>query len=121
MHPYADLTPSLERDIKAGFVRVKTKETEWPAKAEVRVARFFESKVKLYLTLPFFPASVITSREMDLLLEAGERSGVSVPESAVLLREGRLGVCFWPTATWSISGPSGGFPLKAGVFSLQRG
>ncbi len=89
---YADLTPSLERDIKAGFVRVKTKETEWPAKAEVRVARFFESKVKLYLTLPFFPASVITSREMDLLLEAGERSGVSVPESAVLLREGRLGV-----------------------------
>jgi hypothetical protein len=89
---YADVTPSLERDIKAGFVRVKTRDTEWPAKAEVRVAQFHESKVKLYLTLPYFPASITASREIQLILEAGEKSGVSVPESAVLLREGRLGV-----------------------------
>jgi len=117
---YADVTPSLERDIKAGFVRVKTKETEWPAKAEVRVSRFLESKVKLYLTLPFFPASAIASRELDLLLEAGERSGVSVPESAVLLREGRLGVLLVDGNVVSFKAVRG-VPVEGGQFFITEG
>ncbi|TDY65201.1 hypothetical protein C8D99_101352 [Aminivibrio pyruvatiphilus] len=117
---YADVTPSLERDIRAGFVRVKTKETEWAAKAEVRVARFLDSKVKLYLTLPFFPASATASREMGLLLEAGERSGVSVPESAVLFREGRLGVLLVDGNMVHFQAVRG-IPVEGGRFFITEG
>lgn len=117
---YADVTPSLERDIRAGFVRVKTKETEWPAKAEVRVARFLESKVKLYLTLPFFPASVTASREINLLLEAGDRSGVSIPESAVFFREGRLGVLLVDGNMVHFQAVRG-IPVEGGRFFITEG
>ncbi|MGI6782637.1 MAG: hypothetical protein ACOX5A_00305 [Aminivibrio sp.] len=89
---YADAAPSLARDIRKGFVRVKTRADEWPLRAEVRAARFRESKVKLYLTLPFFPSELISSRELSLILEAGEKTGVAVPESAVTIRGGKLGV-----------------------------
>lgn len=89
---YADATPSLTQDVRRGFVRVKTRPDEWPLRAEVRAARFRESKVKLYLTLPFFPSSVVSSRELPLILEAGEKTGVAVPESAVIIRDGKLGV-----------------------------
>ncbi len=89
---YADVTPALERDIRSGTVRVKAKDGEWPGKAEVRVASFHGSKVKLYLTLPFFPPEIVVSRGIRLLLEAGEQAGVSLPESAVVYREGKLGV-----------------------------
>lgn len=89
---YADAAPALVRDVKRGFVRVKTRGDEWPLRAEVRAARFRESKVKLYLTLPFFPSGMIVSRELDLILETGEKTGVAVPETAVIIRDGRLGV-----------------------------
>jgi hypothetical protein len=117
---YADVTPSLERDIRAGFVRVKTKETGWPEKAEVRVARFFDSKVKLYLTLPFFPASVAASREISLLLETRERSGVSVPESAVRFRKGQLGV-FLVDGNIVHFQPVRGIPVEGGRFFITEG
>ena len=89
---YADAAPPLVRDVKRGFVRVKTRRDEWPLWAEVRAARFRDSKVKLYLTLPFFPSEAVLSRELDLILETGEKTGVAVPESAVTIRDGRLGV-----------------------------
>ena len=40
---YTDITPSLERDITAGFVRVKTKRRGWASKAAVRASSFFET------------------------------------------------------------------------------
>lgn len=89
---YADATPSLQKDIQAGFVRVKTEAHGWPGRATVRASRFLGSKVKLYLTLPFFSVENTFSREILLLLEAGERFGASVPESSVFYREGKLGV-----------------------------
>ena len=89
---YADVAPSHERDIRNGFVRVKRNELGWSQKVDVRVFRFHGRTVKLYITLPFFPVEVARSRELDLLLESQEKMGLWVPESAVLHREGRLGV-----------------------------
>ena len=117
---YADVTPALEKDIRSGTVRVKTKDGEWPGKAEVRVASFHGSKVKLYLTLPFFPPDLAGSRGIRLLLEAGERAGVSLPESAVVYREGKLGV-------FSVEGNRvefreiTGTPVEGGRFFITEG
>lgn len=117
---YADVTPALERDIRSGTVRVKAKDGEWPGKAEVRVASFHGSKVKLYLTLPFFPPEIVVSRGIRLLLEAGEQAGVSLPESAVVYREGKLGV-------FSVEGNRvefreiTGMPVEGGRFFITGG
>ncbi len=89
---YADAAPSHERDIRRGFVRLKRKDLGWPQKVDVRVFRFHGRTVKLYVTLPFFPVEAALSRELDLLLESEEKTGLSVPETAVLHREGKQGV-----------------------------
>lgn len=117
---YADVTPSLERDIKAGFVRIKTEELGWARRAEVRVARFHDSKVKLYLTLPFFPPSFVVSREIFLFLETGERTGIIIPESAVVLREGRLGVLQVEGNIARFQGIKG-LPVEGGRFFVTEG
>lgn len=117
---YADLSPSLQEDIKGGFVRIKVKDTDWPSRAEVRVARFHESKVKLYLTLPFFPAAMTTSREISLIIESGERSGVSVPETAVLSRDGRIGVLLVEGNMVKFKSIKG-LPSDGGAFFIEEG
>ena len=89
---YADLTPALERDIRSGVVKIVTGASGRTSMAEVRVYNFEETKAKLYVTLPFFPLENVLSREIPLVLEAGERMGVTVPESAVVHRDGKLGV-----------------------------
>ncbi|NLB83395.1 MAG: hypothetical protein GX791_04030 [Synergistaceae bacterium] len=89
---YADVAPSHEQDIRRGFVRLKRKDLGWPQKVDVRVSRFHGRTVKLYVTLPFFPAEIIQSRELDLLLESEEKTGISVPETAVIHQEGKQGV-----------------------------
>ncbi len=117
---YTDITPSLERDITAGFVRVKTKRRGWASKAAVRASSFFSSKAKLYLTLPFFTVESALSRKIDLLLESGECLGVVLPESSVLYREGRLGVM-------QVEGNVVGFkeikglPVEGHRFFVQKG
>ncbi len=117
---YADLTPSLERDIRAGFVRVKTGERSWPVRASVRASRFLGAKVKLYLTLPFFPVETALSREIRLLLEAGERIGVAVPESSVFYREGKLGVLQVEGNMVKFKEIQG-LPVEGGRFFVQSG
>ncbi|MDI9370826.1 MAG: hypothetical protein GX181_10295 [Synergistaceae bacterium] len=117
---YTDLSPSLEKDIAAGFVRVKKDRHGWAAKANVRAVTYFGARAKLYLTLPFFPVESVLSRGIKLLLESGESQGVVLPESAVLYREGRLGVLL-------VEGNVAGFreiiglPVEGRRFFVQKG
>ncbi|HRV99036.1 MAG TPA: hypothetical protein P5201_10615, partial [Aminobacteriaceae bacterium] len=74
---YADVTPALQKDIQTGFVRVKTEAHGWPGRAAVRASRFLGTKMKLYLTLPFFSLENVKSREIALFLETGEHVGVA--------------------------------------------
>ncbi len=104
----------------AGVVRVKTEPHGWTARAGVRAYRFLGSKVKLYVTLPFFTVENALSRVIDLFLETGERRGVVVPESSVMHRSGKLGV-------WQVEGNNVGFkeiegrPVEGRLFFVTKG
>ncbi|MDD3915775.1 MAG: hypothetical protein PHX00_01385 [Synergistaceae bacterium] len=117
---YADVTPALQKDIQTGFVRVKTEAHGWPGRAAVRASRFLGTKMKLYLTLPFFSLENVKSREIALFLETGEHVGVAVPESSVRYREGKLGV-FQVEGNIVKFKEIEGLPVEGHRFFVQKG
>ena len=89
---YLDQSPSLEQDIKRGFIEIKTEPDGKKRQAAVRAFVRVGQKIKIYVTLPFFPPDVLMTRSFSCSVTTGNRQGVSVPDSAVTLREGKLGV-----------------------------
>ncbi len=88
---YADLTGGLGEKLAANRVMVKMDALDTPSRAQVRVYETFGHRAKIYLGMPWFPPELVLSRNYDLMIEAGEASGVVVPESAVTMRDGRVG------------------------------
>jgi hypothetical protein len=88
---YADLTVKLEEDLASNKVMVKMDALDTPSHAQVRVYERVGHRVKMYLTVPWFPPDVTLSRNGDLIIEAGATAGVTVPESAVVMRNGFRG------------------------------
>lgn len=88
---YANLTGELEKKLAANRVMVKMDELDTPSRAQVRVYETLGHRVKMYLSMPWFPPGMLTSRNYRLIVEAGESSGVVVPESAVTMRSGKTG------------------------------
>lgn len=109
---YADLSPSLKNELEHNKVMVKMDALDTPSKAHVRVYENVGHRAKIYLNLPWFPPQVVTARNYELLIEAGEAQGVAIPESAVVSRSGSKGTyvlrgsnsVFMPIAGRSISG-----------------
>jgi hypothetical protein len=89
---YLDKTLSLEQDIKRGFIEIKTEPAGKSRQAEVRTSAEKGQKVKVYITLPFFPPEILETRAFSCSVLTGNRQGVAVPHSAVMLRGGELGV-----------------------------
>jgi hypothetical protein len=89
---YLDKTRSLEQDIKRGFIEIKTEPTGKSRQAAVRASVDMGQKVKVYLTLPFFPPEVLAARTFSCSVLAGSQEGVAVPHSAVIMRNGKEGV-----------------------------
>ena len=90
---YLDKTESLMHDVKNGFINIRMKPDDKSQRAAVRAYRDAgQKKIKIYLTLPFFPASTILTRSFTCSVLTGNRRGVSVPESAVVTRGGKNGV-----------------------------
>jgi hypothetical protein len=89
---YLDKTPSLVWDIRRGFIRIRTEPDGKSRRASVRASFIIGQKIKLYVTLPFFPPSALRSRFFSCSVLTGDRQGVSVPDSAVVLRDGKLWV-----------------------------
>ncbi|MDR1742049.1 MAG: hypothetical protein LBR38_09460 [Synergistaceae bacterium] len=87
---YLDSTASLLRDVKGGYVEIRTRDDGKVRRAEVRAFDPSEGKIKVYVTLPFFPPSMLNSREFSCVVMSGEKQGVAIPNSAVILRDGRL-------------------------------
>lgn len=118
---YANVTPALMASLKRGFVDLRFSSGGPRWRASVRV--FLElpaHKVKIAVELPLFPLSMAQSRRAGFLLCAGEASGVVVPESAVVLRDGRMGVyeIIGDRVTWrSVSGR----PIGDGQFFVASG
>ena len=88
---YADLAGDLEKKLTTNRVMVKMDALDTPSRAQVRVFEKFGHRAKIYLGMPWFPPELVLSRNYDLMIEAGEASGVVVPESAVTMRDGRAG------------------------------
>jgi hypothetical protein len=89
---YLDATPALSRDVRRGFIGIKTETSGKVLKATVRTVFDMEQKLKVYLTLPFFPPSLLTTRAFSCSVPTEDLQGVSVPDTAVVHRNGKLGV-----------------------------
>jgi hypothetical protein len=116
---YLDKTAALERDISRGFVDIRMESDGKIRQAAVRAYLDAGRKFKVYLTLPFFPPSALLSRGFSCSVLTGEQRGVSVPESAVLLRGGRLGVLMVRGGITEFVEMEG-FPADEGSFFITK-
>jgi hypothetical protein len=89
-------------------------------RATVRAYLDAGQKIKVYLTLPFFPASTITSRSFAGSVLTGNLRGVAVPDSAVILRGGRTGV-FMVLGGMTEFREVEGFPVEGNNFFITNG
>lgn len=89
---WIDLTPSLQRDIDKRRIRIKRKEDEWGIWAEIRTTETVAQRAKIYLSLPFFSPDMLKQRSFSWKVVVGERHGVYVPNSSVILRDGEMGI-----------------------------
>jgi hypothetical protein len=117
---YLDRTVSLERDLKRDFIDIKMEANGKTQRAEVRTASIIGQKIKVYLTLPFFPPSFLNSRAFSCSVLTGERRGVSVPDTAVVPRGGKLGV-FVVQGSMTEFTEIEGFPVDEYSFFITKG
>ena len=89
---YLDKTVSLMQDVNNGFIEIRAKPDDKTQRAVVRAHVDAGQKIKVYLTLPFFPASVISARNFTCSVLTGNRRGAAVPDTAVVQRGGKTGV-----------------------------
>ena len=117
---YLDKTISLMQDIKNGFVEIRANPDDKIQRASVRAYWDTGQKIKVYLTLPFFPASTISTRAFSCNVLTGNIRGVSVPDSAVILRGGKTGVLMVLGSMTEFTEVDG-FPIEDDNFFITRG
>ncbi len=117
---YADLGGNLESELAANRLMVKLDATDTPSQAYVRVYERMGHRVKLYLNMPWFPPDVLLSRNYNLTIEAGETTGVAIPESAVTLRNGREGA-YVLTGSNAVFRSVRGRPISGSRFLVTEG
>jgi len=117
---YLDRTASLMRDISRGFIEIRLEPDGKPKRAAVRAYRDFGKRVKVYLTLPFFPASIISTRKFTGSVLTGSRQGVAVPDTAVIMRGGRTGVLMVLGGMTEFREVEG-FPIEGNKFFITSG
>jgi len=117
---YAGYFPSLNNLARDRKANIKMRKDSFPINADIEAIGQSGSLVKMYLALPFFPLEYVYSREANLFLCMGEKMGVVVPESAVLMRDGKLWV-------YKVEGDEvfrqqiDGLPLGKGKFMVTKG
>ena len=117
---YLDKTISLMQDVKNGFVEIRMNPDDKIQRASVRAYWDTGQKIKVYLTLPFFPASAISTRAFSCSVLTGNMRGVSVPDSAVILRGGKTGVLMVLGSMTEFTEVEG-FPIEGDNFFITRG
>ena len=117
---YLDRTASLMRDISRGFIEIRLEPDGKPKRATVRAYRDLGKRVKVYLTLPFFPASIISTRNFSGSVLTGSRQGVAVPDTAVIMRGGSTGVLMVLGGMTEFREVEG-FPIDGNKFFITRG
>jgi hypothetical protein len=88
---YVDWTDDMRDRLASNRIMAKMDMLDTSSRAYVRVFETFGHKAKIYINVPWFPPQSLMSRKYKLLIETGETSGVAVPETAVIERDGRKG------------------------------
>ena len=104
----------------AGSVEIIRTASELPFRAELRAVKDLGPTVKLYLSLPFFSGEELRSRRVSFLFHSGKIRGVTVPESAVTLRDRRR-VVFVVTGDRSRAVEVSGMPVSGKLFLVESG
>lgn len=88
---YIDKNEVIAKRLANNSVTVRFDTLDTASRVNVRVWEDYGHRLKAYISLPWFPPSAAKSRASTLLLETAGMSGVTVPESAVTFRGGKLG------------------------------
>ena len=116
---YLDKT-AYTADPDSTTVEIKKTASEISFRAGLRAVRDLGPIIKIYLTLPFFSGEDLRSRRVSFLFHSGKTSGVTVPESAVTLRE-RKRVVFVVTGDRSRAVEVTGIPVSGKLFLVESG
>ncbi len=116
---YIGADEAARRQIKSGAV-LFSMNGERPQKARIRAVQDYGSKAKVYLTLPFFPLQAVSSRSGEVDFFHSGIEGVVVPESAVLQKDGGLGVFAFSSGKLQYRGVTGQ-PLPKSLFLVTGG
>lgn len=117
---YCPATDALISDIEKGYVEFRLRKDGSPFRAKVRVSQPMEHTLKLYLDLPFFSISMIEQREIMILVNTGEYRGGEIPESSVVVRQGKRGVYLVKGGNACFREISG-TPMSGGRFFVSTG
>lgn len=117
---YCPITDRISCDVDCGHVEFRLDPLGAPFIGAVRVARTMGSKVKLYMDLPFFPLRTVFRRDMTLYVNGGEWRGAEIPESAVVIRQGKRGV-FVVRGDRAFFREVTGIPMEGNKFLVQTG
>jgi hypothetical protein len=116
---YVEADEAVKKQVEGGMLHFALP-GERPQRARVRAVQDFGPKVKAYLSLPFFPPEISFSRETEFEFFQGEKKGVVLPESAILQKEGKLGVFAFVSGKLEVR-PVLGQPLPGARFLVIEG
>ena len=90
---YLNLTDMLNEGLQRGTILIRrvSKGPKWSARVRVYV-KLDEMRAKAAIDMPYFPMDMALSREANFLVCSDEDSGLIVPDTAVVLRNGTYGV-----------------------------
>jgi hypothetical protein len=116
---YIEMDEATRGQIRKGTVLFSI-DGERPQQALIRAVQDYGSKAKVYVTLPFFPMTMVNSRSRQIEFFQGELKGVVVPESALLQKAGGVGVYAFCSGKLEYRNVTG-MPLAASRFLVTEG
>lgn len=116
---YVEADRAIRKQIENG-VLLFALSGERPQRASIRAVQDFGPKVKVYLSLPSFPIGIPYTRAQEIEFSHGEEKGVVLPESAILQKEGKMGVFVFVSGKLEYH-PVLGLPLPGARFLVTEG
>lgn len=117
---YVPLDGTVPESIKARSLSVRRDRFEVNLFGEVRFYEIHGPKALVYMDLPWMTEEVVTSRVMELMVEAGRFDGIAIPERSVVQRDGVTGI-YVVRGNISSFRPVEGRPIGGNRFLVMKG
>ena len=117
---YAEPDGDFDEQLKNRRLRVMMDKNDTISRAELRVSKKANSRVKIYVTMPWMNGELLKSRKYTLTVEAGKRTGVLVPAASVRTEKGRQRV-FLVKGQRLVSQKIEGVPVENGMILVTKG